>query len=272
MFGSDKIANILESIHTKTTAKIKDGKTQINIDAGVRQGSDEGPGCFNTYFEYVLLAVERDLEQKFIDKFGKKPGVEFSFNIKSEIDNNDRRKQIFTGETYGIERLLRLLYADDLVLFAESIEELQFILDILAPIFDRFGLIIAEDKTKSMALNVEYDETPIVKLNLTDEHGEIISTPLEHVDAFTYLGHRASSTDKDMFLKSLTQAGWSAFNKNSKTLESRKIALKTRISLLNSLVRSVMLYSSQATNHTQAQVYRFMWGYNNMMAFWGPII
>ena len=73
--------------------------------------------CFNTYFEYVLLAVERDLEQKFFDKFGKRPGVKFSYNIKTECDNNSRRNNIFTGKPSGTSWLLRLLYADDLNFF-----------------------------------------------------------------------------------------------------------------------------------------------------------
>ena len=128
-----------------------------------------------------------------------------------------------------------------------------------------FGLIIAEDKTKTMVFNADFIDEPIVNLNLTDETGSKTVTPLGHVDAFTYLGHRASSTDKNLFLKSLTQAGWSAYTKNSKTLEDRKIALKTRVSFLNSLVRSVMLYSSQATCHTEAQLKKLDALYNKFL-------
>ena len=266
MLGSDKIANLLDSIHTDTTAKIKDGTETININAGVRQGSDEGPNCFNLYFEYVILVCIRAIKLKFAElrleevaKNGEKsekwtqPGVKFDFNIKSECNNNSRRKGIFTGEAAGIEFLLRILYADDLVWFSESEEELQLILDIVVPIFDKFGLIIAEDKTKSMIFNSDFDKTPIFKINTKNSENENTITYLEHVDSFKYLGYRASSTDKSLFLNNQIQAGWAAFTRNKDSLTDRRIHLHTRVSLLNSLVRSVFLYSSQATHHTKAQ-------------------
>ena len=267
MFGSEKIANILESIHTDTTANIKNGSETIKIDAGVRQGSDEGPNCFNAFFEYVLLVCEREIASRFaerrkieVEKNGeksekfKKAGVKFDFNIKSESDNNSRRGGIFTGSASGIEHLLKLLYCDDLCLFSESIEELQLILDVMVLIFDKFGLIIAEDKTKSMVLNVEkFDKTPLFNINSTNSIGEPININLEHVEAFTYLGIRASATDKNLFLNNQLQAGWAAFNKHKNSICNRRIHLHTRINLLNSLVRSVFLYSCQATKHTKAQ-------------------
>ena len=127
------------------------------------------------------------------EKF-KKPGVKFDFNIKSESDNNSRRSGIFTGPTSGLEYLLRILYCDDLVLFSESIEEHQAVLDVMVPIFDRFGLIIAEDKTKSMVFNAEYEKTPIFKINTINSKNETAEIFLGHVEAFKYLGYRASST------------------------------------------------------------------------------
>ena len=194
--------------------------------------------------------VEKNGEKS--EKF-KKPGVKFDFNIKSESDNNNRRSGIFSGPASGLEYLLRILYCDDLVFFSETIEELQAILDVVVPIFDKFGLIIAEDKTKSMVFNAEYVKKPIFSLNSTNSKNEKTEIFLEHVEAFKYLGYRASSTDKSLFLNNQIQAGWAAFTKNKPSLTNRRIHLHTRVSLLNSLVRSVFLYSSQATHHTKAQ-------------------
>ena len=47
-----------------------------------------------------------------------------------------------------------LLYADDIVLFYEDINELNNILKIYDETFSRFGLTIATDKTKTFSFNV----------------------------------------------------------------------------------------------------------------------
>ena len=46
-------------------------------------------------------------------------------------------------------------YADDIVLWAESVEELQKMGDLLNELFVKFGLTISIKKTKSMILNYE---------------------------------------------------------------------------------------------------------------------
>ena len=50
-----------------------------------------------------------------------------------------------------------LLYADDIVLFCEDIDELNSILQIYDNTFSRFGLTIAIDKTKTLSFNVSED-------------------------------------------------------------------------------------------------------------------
>jgi len=76
MSGSEKLAQILADIHTNTTARIKDGKIDISIDSGVRQGSDECPVCFNIFFEYVLMVLEEKLKEMM-----PKAGVDFKYSL-----------------------------------------------------------------------------------------------------------------------------------------------------------------------------------------------
>ena len=54
----------------------------------------------------------------------------------------------------GSDILCMLLYADDIVLFCEDVDELQSILKIYAETFTRFGLTIAIDKTQTLSFNV----------------------------------------------------------------------------------------------------------------------
>ena len=244
MLGNEKFTNLFTKIHTRTTAKIKDGTTLFELEAGVRQGSDEGPNVFNIFFEYVLLVCEKAIKDVYPDS-----GVKFNFNILSESDSNTRGN--FTGPKYGADRLRKMQFADDLVYFAESALELQKIMDIVTPIFAKFGLIIAEDKTKVMAFNLpESEPEPKITIALPTQ-----STPytLEFVDIFRYLGHNVSSKSSNLFLNAQKEAAWSAFNQNSKVLTNKAIKLKTRTDLLESLVRSIMLYSSQAVDLSRSQ-------------------
>ena len=242
MLGNSKMANLLEAFHTRTTAKLKNGTEIFELMSSVRQGSDEGPNLFNIFFEYVLICCEEKLAKEYPDF-----GIDFSYNILSESDQNKRGH--VSGPKYGIHKLLKMLYADDLIYYAKSAEALQKAVNIIKPIFDSFGLIIAEDKTKTMAFKLPKSEsTPIITLPTLPE-----PTPLEHVDKFTYLGSKVSSENSAMFLNVQKESAWAAFNNHKKVLTLKSVNLKTRIDLLNSLVRSVLLYSSQATNLTLRQ-------------------
>ena len=76
-----------------------------------------------------------------------------------------------------------LLYADDIVLFCEDINELNDILSIYDSNFLRFGLTIAIDKTQTLAYNVS--EEIMNSESLISLRGE----PIENVRTFKYLGH-----------------------------------------------------------------------------------
>ena len=233
MLGNEKIANLLQEIHTDTTANCKDGSINFDLKSGVRQGSDEGPNCFNLYFDYVLNVCEKE-----IAKVLPNAGVQFSFNIGSESDTNTRANNRSSGAKYGLRTLLKMLYADDLVWYAKSEAELQIIIDVIHPIFERFGLIIAEDKTKSMVFKAPVDmENPEIKL------GESI---LSHVEKFYYLGYNTSSENPNLFLELQVASAWATFNNNKNVLQCKKVNLKTRTRLLESLVKPVLLYAVQA--------------------------
>ena len=72
--------------------------------------------------DFVLRCVEHEVLSKYPNT-----GLKYSYRIKSESSN---RKQRSIHKISGNDRLRMLLYADDIVLFCEDINELNDILSI----------------------------------------------------------------------------------------------------------------------------------------------
>ena len=114
-----RMLDIIKSIYTTVRSRVKNNNTlseSLSCNIGVRQGECLSPFLFAMYVN--------DLEQ--------------------ELDNKG-----VNGIDIGIVKLLLLLYADDIVLFAKTAEELQKSLDILEEYCDRWKLTVNKSKTKS---------------------------------------------------------------------------------------------------------------------------
>ena len=98
---------------------------------------------------FVLRCVEHDVLKRFPNT-----GLRYSYHIKSESTTREQRS---IHKVSGSDRLRMLLYADDIVLFCEDVDELQSILKIYDETFTRFGLTIAIDKTQTLSFNVHED-------------------------------------------------------------------------------------------------------------------
>ena len=125
-----KITSLLKALYTKASIK-----NSFQVHTGCRQGGIESPVLFNIYMDFVLRCVEHDVLLKYPNN-----GLKYSYQIKSESSNREQRS---IHKISGNDRLRMLLYADDIVLFCEDIDELNDILNIYDSNFSRFGLTIA---------------------------------------------------------------------------------------------------------------------------------
>ena len=114
--------------------------------------------------DFVLRCVEHDVLLRYLNT-----GLKYSYHIKSESSN---REQHSIHSISGKDRLSMLLYADDIVLFCEDIDELS-----------RFGLTIAIDKMQTLAYNVSEDVMSSKLLIF------LRNQPIENARSFKYLGH-----------------------------------------------------------------------------------
>ena len=229
-----KITSILKALYTGTTASIKNTANAFQVHTGCRQGGIESPVLFNIYMDFVLRCVEHEVLTKFPNT-----GLKYSYHIKSESSTREQRS---IHKISGSDRLRMLLYADDIVLFCEDIDELNSILEIYDNNFSRFGLTIAIDKTQTLAFNVS-EEVKSMKSLIT-----LRNEPIDNVRSFKYLGHVLSNEleNSSAFINHQISSAYAKWNEMKSIFLDKRIFLSTRIKFLEACVRSRLLYSVQA--------------------------
>ena len=143
------LVRILKLFYTGTSAAIKGSKIFFKTFSGCRQGGLESPVLFNIFLDFVLRCVEHEVLQKFPNT-----GLQYSYRIPGHCSS---RKQRSVHSLSGFERLRMILYADDIALLCNDVDELAEIVNIYDRTFMRFGLKIAASKTETMAFNVSED-------------------------------------------------------------------------------------------------------------------
>ena len=131
-----KILNIIQSMYSNIKSRVKFDNIvsdEFSSFLGVRQGECLSPFLFSMYLN--------DIENVFIQKR-------------------------VAGFDIGLLKLFLLLYADDIVIFAESSDDLQKGLDVLAEYCKRWKLTVNIQKTKVMFLEREGIWKEISVLNL----------------------------------------------------------------------------------------------------------
>ena len=116
------LVNILKLFYTGTSAVIKGSKVFFPTFTGCRQGGLESPVLFNIYMDFVLRCAEYEVLQKFPNT-----GLEYSYNIPSHCSTREQRS---IHKLSGTQRLRMFLYADDIAVVSNNVDELAEILNI----------------------------------------------------------------------------------------------------------------------------------------------
>ena len=138
------------------------------------------------YNQRARVCVDQQLTDEIKIKRGVRQGCVMSptlFNAYSE----DIVKRALEDETRGIQingmRVNNIRYADDTVILAECLEDLQIMMDKTARYSEEYGLTLNVKKTKFM------------KISKRPQHKETLmiqGKSIEQVQKYTYLGDRKS--------------------------------------------------------------------------------
>ena len=133
-------------------------------------------------------------------------------------------------------------FADDIVLFSRTLGHIQQKTTKLEEEAAKLGLIINSDKTKSMRINARNPDPVTVS-----------GAQVEDVEKFTYLGcivTRTGGTEEDV--EARIRKARNSYHDLRKIWNSRQISIKLKLTLYNSIVKSVLLYGSETWRMTDA--------------------
>ena len=129
--------------------------------------------------------------------------------------------------------LTNLRFADDVMLFATSKEQIRSMMCEFKDATEKVGLRIHPDKTKILSnqSNMNYDTKRYIKI------GEMSIEILAKSESMKYLGQRISFHQQETLeIKSRIRAAWATFHKYRQELTSKKYMLKLRLRLFDATV------------------------------------
>ena len=227
----DKDIKIIKNLYEEQTANVKiDGeysKRRCNIKRGVRQGCPLSPRLFNIYAEEIMKNSKIE---------------EMGFKI------NGRKINCIS-------------YADDKVLIAGSVKQMQEMINRLNREGEKYGMKINVDKTKVMKFSRTGDFQAQIKIGNRD---------IESVKEFRYLGALITNDGRDVKeIKTRIGMAKQAFNNLERVLKNRKMGLELRKRILHCYVWSVFKYAAETWTvnaECEKRINAFeMWSYRRMM-------
>ena len=213
--------------NTKAKVKSPDGDTEtFDIIAGVLQGDTLAPFLFIICLDYVLRTSINNMK-------------ELGLTLKHA---RSRR--------HPVETITDADYADDLALFADTIDEATKLLHSLENASENVGLYVNAKKTEFMPFNQEG--------NMQTVRGE----PVKQVSSFIYLGSEVADTESDVNIR--IGKAWTALNK-MKTIWESRLSDELKRQFFRATVESVLLYGSVTWTLTKHLEQRLSGTYTRML-------
>uniref|UniRef100_A0A2S2N6G4 Retrovirus-related Pol polyprotein LINE-1 n=2 Tax=Schizaphis graminum TaxID=13262 RepID=A0A2S2N6G4_SCHGA len=209
-----KLTRLIKSCTYNSKSKISFGgelSVEFQVTTGLRQGDALSPALFNIALESVMRTV-----------ISQAKGIEIKDN----------------------RHLTAVAYADDIVLLAETVDDLKYTTDILLKEGKKIGLKINETKTKYMIVSRQNHRSDSLKVN---------EYTFERVGNFKYLGadinEDANSHEE---VKRRLIAANRCYYGLLPLFKSKLLSRKSKVTLYKVLVRPIALYASSTWATTKS--------------------
>lgn len=182
------------------------------------------------------------------------------FNLYSEAILSEALDGCRHGIVVNGEVINNLRYADDTVLIAGTVEELQELMDRVNTSSNEYGLCMNVRKTKFMVISKDEGRAAL----------SIGGKTIEKVKTYKYLGcYLNEKWDFSQEIKARIEQARAAFYKMKGLLCQRSLTLKTRLRILKCYVVPVLMYGHEGWTLTKAMEKRLtafeMWLYRRML-------
>ena len=138
-----------------------------------------------------------------------------------------------------------MLFADDIVIFEETREEVERRLESWRYALERRGMKVSRSKTEYLCINGE-DDNKTVKMD---------DTKVPRVKEFKCLGltvQESGSCEREV--KKRVQAGWNGWRRVSGVICDRRLPARVKGKVYSSVVRPAMVYGLETVAVTKKQV------------------
>ena len=215
---------LLENIYSDQCGVLRDD-LRFPIGRGVRQGDVLSPPLFNSVLEMAIRKWKRGLTDQ---------GIALTANVEEA-------------------RLTNIRFADDLLVFANSMGEATYMLDGLVTTLREFGLELNVKKTKLMSTVVSGSETTLVETN----EGFIELVPAGHVHKYLGRGWSGKLTDRGQAaVGHRISCAWAKFRSLQPSLLNKNVNIKLRLSLFDATVSASLMYGLETCPLTWKQLDR----------------
>ena len=137
--------------------------------------------------------------------------------------------------------LTNLRFADDVMLFATSKEQIRNMMCEFKEATEKVGLRIHPDKTKILSNQSTINSDTKKHLEVDDMSIEILAKN----ESVKYLGQRISFHQQETLeIKSRIRAAWTTFHKYRQALTSKKYMLNRRLRLFDATVSPTLCYAA----------------------------
>lgn len=227
----DKDLRIIVNLYWNQSASVRLGRENtedVDILRGVRQGCILSPLIFNVYSEYIFKEALDD--------------VEMGVLLNGNWINNIR-------------------YADDTVIFADSQDSLQYLMDRITHTSHEYGLHVNPQKTKTMVISK--NKAPVCHLKIGQDL-------VEQVHTYIYLGTTVNDQwDSSDEVRSRIGKARAVFNKMGNLFKNHGLTMATKIRLLHCYVYSTLFYGAETWTLTEELSKRLeafeMWLYRRIL-------
>ena len=163
----EKFVRIIINMHEGARGRVRWKNSYsdwFNLKRGLKQGSVLSPLLWNIFWGVVSAAIERE----YANRLDSKLGLTIRYKVEKEMYSDEEVTKILeTG--YGTFQLTELFFADDGILYAESANDLQEMLNIFVEIAESFGLEVSVKKTKVLRVDGEGMKKDDSKSRVGDE-------------------------------------------------------------------------------------------------------